>query len=162
MPAGCCQAWQTAGEWSLAAVVQAAQNPVIILTFSWPKSYSRQLFFSFKSFSFTYTKVLWKMEADTAVMQGLRRYKRTSVSDSLAPKCQGAVKASSGIKWSVNQTYYWLCVYKKKKKRTRASGQMYCCQVSQWVDSLGNWGLTIFGHLSYDVGDFRGARRLGV
>ena len=26
MPAGCCQAWQTAGEWSLAAVLQAAKT----------------------------------------------------------------------------------------------------------------------------------------
>lgn len=56
---------QTAGEWSSAAVSQAAKNPFIILTFSCPKFYSSLLlfFFYFKSLSCSRTKALKIMDA---------------------------------------------------------------------------------------------------
>lgn len=195
MPAGRCQAWRTAGEWSLAAVLQAAKNPFIILTFSCPKFYSRLLFISFKSFSCAHTEALWKMEAlwHCSYARFGSLHNNLPVSDSLALKCQGAAKTSPGLKWPVNQTFYgkqksseismtnrvaplphqimysWR-KHVKQKKVTRAREsvkidywQMEERKVRMW---LGGWAwnpnLTIFGHLSYDVGYFRGAGRLGV
>lgn len=155
MPAGCCQAWQTAGQWSLAAVLQTAKNPVIILTFSCPKFYSW----------------LWKLllYSHKGIMEAVWHYIHTRF-ESLHEKLSQSqlsfeiprrvVKTSPGQKRPVNLRYYWAtewCVHKENERRGRESVKIYYWQMEEQKMSL-----TIFGHLSYDVGYFRGARRLGV